>query len=163
MVLPLVGVVLGATLSKSDAREGRLYERRADTYVDLIAEAAHWRENSHGEELPPRDDATFKRLIASVEAFASNRVREAWQDFRTEVSRAMGMQHSVNVYDRDGLNEQATAEVVRLMESRSTALDLSEVLFHKLEMQVRGELAAGGGHSIAFRLLGGRRVGAIER
>lgn len=156
-VLPLVGVVVGARLSKSDAREGRRYERRADTYVGLLAEAAHWREHSHAEEIPGRDDAAFKRMSASVEAFASGPVRRSWNEFRTEVSKALGHQHSVAVYEKTGMNETATEAVVRSLEARREALERADRAFKNLEARIRAELADGGGRAFCWPSWGWQR------
>lgn len=143
--LPLVGMVVGARLAKSDAREGRRFKRRADTYVDLLAEAAHWREHSRGEEISERDDAAFKRMSASVEAFASGPVRRDWNHFRTQVSKALGHQYTVAAHEKSGLNRPATEAIVRSVEPRREALELAETAFLQLETRIRAELAEGGG------------------
>ncbi len=64
-LLALAGVWFGARLTLRDAREARQYERRADLYVDLLAEAARWREHMVGSEVPVVADSAFRVLKPS--------------------------------------------------------------------------------------------------
>lgn len=144
-LLPLVGVYVGARLSRSDARGDRLYEKRSELYVDLLAEAARTREHWSSEQGPAPDDATFKRLVARTVAFASTAVSEKWHEFRTQ--SGFMLQHRVTLasYERNHPGEALPQQFAAYLTARTEAQTKSEAAFHALEDLINEELSMGGG------------------